>query len=73
MKFLKRYAKQSLISFNLDCFSKSAGGSSLDWMYKGDRPDDEEYLLGKKIDKYIEGENDSQDDTNTGLIPCFIM
>lgn len=26
----------------------------LGWMYKGDKPDSEEYLLGKRIDRYID-------------------
>ena len=32
------------------------GRSGVDWMYKADKPEKEEYLLGRKIDKHIEEE-----------------
>lgn len=30
-------------------------------MYKEDKPDSEEYLLGKRIDKHVEGEQDKKE------------
>ena len=29
-------------------------------MYKGDRPDNEEYLLGRKIDRHVEGQEEPE-------------
>ena len=33
------------------------------WMYKGDKPETEEYLLGRRIDRHIEGESEPQENT----------
>lgn len=34
----------------------------MDWMYKEDKPEQEEYLLGRKVDKYIENTTGRNDD-----------
>ncbi|KAK3742814.1 hypothetical protein RRG08_064213 [Elysia crispata] len=41
---------------------KRDAASGIGWMYKGDKPESEEYLLGKKIDKHVEGEEDKKED-----------
>jgi len=35
----------------------------MDWMYKANQPDTEEYLLGRRIDKHIE-EQDKPEENN---------
>ena len=35
--------------------------SGIGWMYKGEKPESEEYLLGKRIDKHVEGEEDKKE------------
>ncbi len=36
-------------------FSDESKGSNMNWMYKESKPDKEDYLLGRKIDKHVEG------------------
>ncbi len=38
----------------------------MDWMYKKSKPEDEEYLLGRRIDKHVEEEAEPKED-NPGL------
>ncbi|KAK3594844.1 hypothetical protein CHS0354_005767 [Potamilus streckersoni] len=37
-------------------------GKKLEWMYKEDKPDVEDYLLGKRIDKALEKQENSKED-----------
>lgn len=37
-------------------------GGNMDWMYRGDKPNTEEYLMGKPVDKQITGEPSANDD-----------
>ena len=39
----------------------------LGWMYKEDKPDLDEYLLGRKIDKHIENDEEKQEQ-NKGIL-----
>ena len=48
---------------NLYC-SKSE--ERLQWMYKGDKPEMDDYLLGKRIDRHIE-----KDEKPVGMINLF--
>jgi hypothetical protein len=44
------------------CFPFSEDDSKVDWMYKADQPDEEEYLLGRRVDQFIEDKSGTQDD-----------
>ena len=38
----------------------------MDWMYKKDRPENEDYLLGRRIDKHIEEAEHVEEEQNKG-------
>ena len=44
-------------------------GDSLNWMYKGEKPDTEEYLLGRKIDRHVEGQ-EQPEERNGMVLKC---
>lgn len=40
----------------------------LEWMYKGEKPELEDYLLGKRVDKHVEKDEEPKDDHGVGAI-----
>ena len=38
----------------------------MDWMYKQNRPDTEDYLLGRRIDKFVDDEKEETDSAAKG-------
>ncbi|KAH9494971.1 RNA-splicing factor [Bulinus truncatus] len=41
--------------------------SGINWMYTGNKPDSEDYLLGKRIDKHVEGEQEKKTDDASAI------
>ena len=41
---------------------KDEDEDKMGWMYKKDKPDSEDYLLGRRIDKYVEEEAQPSND-----------
>jgi hypothetical protein len=50
------------IFFAINVFTCRKDEKNMDWMYKGERPEREEYLLGRRIDKHIEEEDKVEED-----------
>ena len=46
-------------------FSDEGKGSKMNWMYKESKPDKEDYLLGRKIDKHVEGLGEKKENPGT--------
>ena len=45
----------------------------MDWMYKADKPDTEEYLLGRRIDKHIEEQDKPEENKGTGKYDNIVL
>uniref|UniRef100_A0A0B7BGC6 Uncharacterized protein n=1 Tax=Arion vulgaris TaxID=1028688 RepID=A0A0B7BGC6_9EUPU len=61
MDKLNSEEKQKIAALHREKEDTAAG---IGWMYKSDKPDSEEYLLGKRIDKHVDGEEEKKDESS---------
>ena len=43
-------------------------GGNMDWMYRGDKPDNEEFLLGKSVDKLVSEATSTSNAAEEGIM-----
>ncbi len=68
------WLKKNFVTFVVVLFCSDEGkGSSMTWMYKESKPDTEDYLLGRKIDKHVDGAAEKKENTGTGYVVITIF